>query len=829
MVSQPALYFELAGSSFFIPQATINDCRAFLWTPSTIAPTTIRIFSTVSIQTVSVTKSAPLVKRDVFNTIPAYATIGGCSNIAAYSSACQCIGVTTGGTTYVRVGTATTTILVTATTSVTPIPQATTTIVTTGPAAGTTTLLPTDGSGGPITVLITEPVVSVTRVASTTGLTTVFPTNTPGTVSIIRFVTQPFVTITQVASASGLTTKFPTDSAGSTITDGSGTITIITYITQPIITVTRVTDSAYTSTQYPTDAAGSTITNGSGTITVIDFVTQPITTKTQVASATGLSTYFPTNSVGATITDGSGTITVITYITQPVTTVVTVGPTPGTTTKYPTDSIGSTITDGSKPLTIVITQAITTVTRVTNSVYTSTQYPTNAAGSTITDGSGTVIVIDFVTQPFTTITRTASSTGLSTEFPTDSAGATITDGSGTISVITYLAQSSTTVVTTGPSAGTTTQLPTGANGSPITDGSGGTVTVQITEPVITVTQTNTTTGLSTIYPTDSTGSTITDGSGTITIIATVTPTAYALQLTDDAINAQFKGQYLVSYTESGTNNTVLNLTADSTQAQAFNISVNLGGNVTSLSGEPFAINGSTNIALLLQQPTTGQTNLPCWIDSAYLFRCQNFTFTDPFALFAVNSTAVLTVSTSAQYGIVNGAVGPLVVQAVPYAPGVPANTPAAASKQIVLQADPGVSSNGKFSGQYLGFTIETPSDHPTTHKRLTFISSLTPANASIYVVDPIIGNILSLTNEPFLYNIYTSISPVYTGFQHPGDIRDDLFSIPLNSSSLTIRDLSPGYPFYAAEISTGKIMVGAISVLPTSTYVRPLTIRAVFI
>ncbi|KAK6329614.1 hypothetical protein TWF730_006161 [Orbilia blumenaviensis] len=102
----------LAGTLPFASQATVSDCRSFLWTRSTVAATTIT--ETIAPTTVTATSGTVPTGSITATDIPAYAA--ACSNAAAYSSACECAGITAGGTTYIHVESSTTTIVVPAAT-----------------------------------------------------------------------------------------------------------------------------------------------------------------------------------------------------------------------------------------------------------------------------------------------------------------------------------------------------------------------------------------------------------------------------------------------------------------------------------------------------------------------------------------------------------------------------------------------------------------------------------------------------------------------------------------------------------------------------------------
>ncbi|KAK6544349.1 hypothetical protein TWF694_001050 [Orbilia ellipsospora] len=448
-------------------------------------------------------------------------------------------------------------------------PRPTTTIdkLADGGKTSATTLFPdsTAPASVPVTVIdwLLQPVTSVTEYDTTTGLTTVTPPGSSGTITVITFAPLPTVTSTTLVSTPFTSTIFPPnidqDRDGhipvsviigvtrsiTTITtmtnslftstkypptDAPNTvpITVIVGVEQPYVTVTKIAEVPYTSTAYPTNAAGSTLTGPSDTITIVIGVKQPITTVTSPGSSAYTTTEYPTDSNGHIITDLTGTITVIDYVpggAQPRTTATRLGSSAFLTTIFPTNGQGVTLTGPTDTISVIqfITEPQTLITRVASTTGLTTLLPTDGSGKPITDGSGTATVITFITPPVVTLTSLASTTGLKTLFPTNNAGSTITDGSGTETVVTYITQPQVLITRVAPTTGLTTLLPTGPDGNPLPSGSGTkTVVTFITQPVVTVTSLASTTGLTTLIPTDGSGKPITDGSGTDTIVTFIT-------------------------------------------------------------------------------------------------------------------------------------------------------------------------------------------------------------------------------------------------------------------------------------------------------------------
>ncbi|KAK6496099.1 hypothetical protein TWF481_002123 [Arthrobotrys musiformis] len=135
----------LAGTSPFPAEATVADCRSFMWTVVTVAAETVTTteittatatstsidtkWTTITVTTVS----ANLLKRQANGGVPDYAT-DACPQPTDYSSACKCLGVTEGGTSYHHVATTDT---VTTTSTVTTTEGYSTTTTATESAAAT--------------------------------------------------------------------------------------------------------------------------------------------------------------------------------------------------------------------------------------------------------------------------------------------------------------------------------------------------------------------------------------------------------------------------------------------------------------------------------------------------------------------------------------------------------------------------------------------------------------------------------------------------------------------------------------------------------------------
>ncbi|EPS42442.1 hypothetical protein H072_3637 [Dactylellina haptotyla CBS 200.50] len=817
---------DLAGTSLFPSRATVDDCMSFMWTHSTvtdiIAIETVTGALDTNTQNSSSTSSPITSMSDTGpRTIATYAI--GCSNTDRYSSACRCLGVEAGGTKYSYLN-------ATLTVTVPPAIQNTVTIISTTLTTLTETAtysytITVDGSISVTAQVITTTFVSTQTVDSGPEPKTVTTAETLNITAIETF-TQTFSqTLTDIVTQTLRVTETATITQTDTTTTGATTVTetttttdVSTTIETATITETATVTSINTTTQTATITETATTTNintttQTATITETATTTTGAATVTETATTTDLSITIQTATITktATTTTGAATVTVTATTTSISTSIVT--------------SI-STTTE-----TTIITTISTTVSTTTETS-TTTTISTTIATATLTEtatSTSTVISTAYLAQLFTTITRTATAAGVSIIYATDSAGSTIADRPATGTVIIYEQQPTTTVITTGPVAGRTTKPPVDGSGSTITDD--GTVTVQITQVVVTITQTKSTSGLSTAYPTDAFGATVTDGSGTVTVIDIITPTEFALQLTNDVTNAQFKGQYLNIYSEPGSNYKGLKLTPDFAQVQKFLISST--GNVTSLNGDPFVGNATDPSRFYLQQPASSpaQKTHSCWVDADKIFRCES---PSPLLVYAENSTSILRTTTNLATILNAKLVGPLIVKAIPYLPDYSAIPPAAA-KRIVLQADPSTASNDQFSGLYLGVKGEVPSGHSGTLKRLYFDSTLTPSNASVFVADPVTGYLFSETNEHFMYDIDQSIQELWVGFPETSatNLQDNPLAVRFDGSSMAVIQPSPGYPlicaYYLAGANYGKVSIGSTSSAPTTSWIRPIILRGVLV
>ncbi|KAK6533815.1 hypothetical protein TWF694_002744 [Orbilia ellipsospora] len=92
-------YTALATTTFW-PSQAISDCRSFRWESVTVGAETVTLTGSPPAGNPGLTEPP-----NPTRTIPAYA--GQCANSAAYASACECIGVTATGTTFIHLPTAT--------------------------------------------------------------------------------------------------------------------------------------------------------------------------------------------------------------------------------------------------------------------------------------------------------------------------------------------------------------------------------------------------------------------------------------------------------------------------------------------------------------------------------------------------------------------------------------------------------------------------------------------------------------------------------------------------------------------------------------------------
>ncbi|EPS42314.1 hypothetical protein H072_3692 [Dactylellina haptotyla CBS 200.50] len=290
---------------------------------------------------------------------------------------------------------------------------------------------------------------------------------------------------------------------------------------------------------------------------------------------------------------------------------------------------------------------------------------------------------------------------------------------------------------------------------------------------------------------------------TATTSAVVTQiTEFALQLTGDAVNAQFKGNFLYSFLDSVTGSQQVGSTADFAQAAKFYADAN--GNVTGLDGVPFAVAAGNNSSNIYQQiPGSGSIYLAIH-----------------------NSTAQAKLFSSVTNIYTAGCVGPIILKSVPYPTGA-TTAPAAAAKRVILQEDP--SSGNVYSGQYLGLISESVggSHTGTTLKRL--LLSANQAAAIVFFADPINGNLFSLTNEPFIFDNSAS-SNFWLDFPEPGVdySTTDVICPCILGSDLQVTCRSGDYVSLAAYSTDAHIQIYNNPGTPNSPWVGPLRLKGIW-
>ncbi|KAK6542444.1 hypothetical protein TWF694_006397 [Orbilia ellipsospora] len=277
------------------------------------------------------------------------------------------------------------------------------------------------------------------------------------------------------------------------------------------------------------------------------------------------------------------------------------------------------------------------------------------------------------------------------------------------------------------------------------------ITPTSTSTVLTtnITAPNKVTSLTT-FETTPTITTLTSTVTTYTPIVTVTQTLYALQLTSDIINAQFKRYFLTLM-----NTNQLGVISDFSQAAKFYADSN--GNITAGNGVLFAITSTSDVSNIFEQvPGTGQESAPCWIDSNNLFQCQS---SMSMYMPAYNSTSELRLFTSVSDIFPLGCSGPLIVMAVPF-PTAAKAAPAAQATRVIFQDSP--SSRNIFAGNYLAAGNEDSNGMRTILQRLNITGNR--GNAAVFLADPINGNLFSTTNAPFISSNLASRQNVYLDF-----------------------------------------------------------------
>ncbi|KAK6527715.1 hypothetical protein TWF694_004695 [Orbilia ellipsospora] len=244
----------LVGGGVFASQATVNDCRSYLWTSITVAQTTVRetVYRNAAIASPTPTAdNAAKVKRQASLSVPDYAMT---CNPTGYASACECIGVEAIGTTYIHLNA--------------------------------------------VTETETRYTVTVTQLGNNITVTALGGTGTETILSTInRTATETiFSTINNTVTALGGTgTQTIFSTVHDTVTEQGVNITVVTSgETETVVSTVNntITDTA-TDTATQTVTAATTETQPASTNTITDTVTATVTSSVTVTASSSTSSVVP--------------------------------------------------------------------------------------------------------------------------------------------------------------------------------------------------------------------------------------------------------------------------------------------------------------------------------------------------------------------------------------------------------------------------------------------------------------------------------------------------------------------------------------------------------
>ncbi|KAK6542936.1 hypothetical protein TWF694_006874 [Orbilia ellipsospora] len=755
----------LTGSAYFPPQTIIDDCRNLLWTHSYLASTTINVHQTLTIS----------------DTFTAFAT----STVTARVN-------TTRISTVVVTQSATTVVLLTKTSYRTTFDTFQVSTTVTNPIIDEKTSVLTEIQ------TIVEIDVDLESVTATTQTSV---TNTATENSISTTTSTVLYTVTE----SQTTTNTVTVEASITNTITEETTLTITSST------TETSQTTGTQTSFITDLASTTLTSAIST-QIINSTTSSIVPIASVHAAaiedfklakrqetlTSVPAY--ASSACANLAAYSSGCTCI-------------GVTLGGTTYVHVKSIS---------LTFVVTKHVN-VTQTQVSLTTETI--TNDVNPTITVTENTTTTSTLTTYEFlatsapTTVTATISTITLTTEN-------TITLSSTIISFL--LSTQTVTTVSTTTVRSTTTVV----SGSTEISSSGALVTETATQfSTVTTTVTEDTTETATMSFTTTLISSVTlkltdtttlESTTISTIIQNTTVTStnlipeyteFALQATNDDANGIFKGQWLKFFKDPTVGNAAQVLfTPDMTLALHY--ASYPDGNVTGPNTDtgpglydiPFAVRtGYTNLYELPISSSFQQVG--CWVDSAYIFRCEG---SGAKFMGATNSTGYINLYGDVGNIYTSSGTGPLVISAVPY-PTASATTPPPAARSLVIQniADHGTVASYIWQNNYFSTFYEDANaqGNPGTLPRVKMNPN--KANARIFYADPATGNLLLEPNQPFVFNSGGTIGPVYTQF--PVAATDTILGCTVHAD-LSITCQEGAFQYMCVHHLNGSANAGEVSI-----------------
>ncbi|KAF3926393.1 hypothetical protein AA313_de0204146 [Arthrobotrys entomopaga] len=285
---------------------------------------------------------------------------------------------------------------------------------------------------------------------------------------------------------------------------------------------------------------------------------------------------------------------------------------------------------------------------------------------------------------------------------------------------------------------------------------GGTTYIYVPAVTTTVIRTFTITDTTTF----SSDSIATVQSTTTTTVTSEPPvqTRFRIRATEDEANGIFKGLFINrETTPNGQGISFVDNAANGVGTWAATID----GNVTSIDQLGWVVANTGEAAQIYNLlPTAGSANMSVWVHSSnWLLQVDS---QNRIYLGASNSTLFIKSYIDSGNIFANGDTGPLILEAVPSNETLDAPPPAATPVNIQLA---NVTENGAFVGQYIGTTLVV--NGTVNYQRVTIVNDA--ADAATFLVDPINGNLLSLTNEPFVTGASPAIAPLYKMFPPAGD------------------------------------------------------------
>ncbi|KAK6542090.1 hypothetical protein TWF694_007859 [Orbilia ellipsospora] len=796
MVVYKVIHLLIDRTEAFPPQTAIDDCRNAIWTHSTVADTTINIRSTKTFYT-SITQFTTTTTTRQTNNV-------------------EFEEVTKTETAQITIGlqkTQTSTNTVTVETSVTKTATEASTVTLT--SSITTTQFVTQITSESVTSF-TEDTTTITDIDSTITLTSRFTVTDFTTQTATNTVTiRTSLTNTAVENLTttiiSIVTEFATQTNTNTVTaQVSTTNTITEQFTTTLTSSTSVTASTATKTSIETQSVTltasqfTTITSlftqttvvtssTTGTLSAVSGVAAKKRVKRQETAVPAYASACPNQSAYESactcmgVTTGGTKFFHIPSIFQTFVVNTTL-----TVTQMYTQHIEQIIHKNikeTKTKDIMVTDTITTVISafatqlatdiVTIDVDTTT---TVTKATTVTENIGATVTTVY-TLTFEVIDLLQDSTVVTTVTQT-----TASETSRT--TVTELTTQMITTTSTVNLSTTTTVLATSTINSDTisTEIATQTVTSTITistDVTLSTTQSFSTTVTSSLTVTETDTQEVTDtvttSQSTIIVVnATTTSTSivplftdFAIQLTSDVANGPYAGMYMYYYiTTAEGDGWHIAWTSNATKAIKYQADMN--GNVTGPSAA-----GAYNILFSVltedSPPGVHQFNqvygifthggwgpIDCWIDSAYIFQCQNGA---AIYLNYDNATSNTRIGNDVRTLYNLGSTGPLVMQAVPYPPSAATPTiPPPAAKSVILQnvaqnSDP----NYTYYENYIysiqeGYYFTEPGPYPR-HK---FTANRT--EAKVFLADPATGNLHDLQNRPFLFNNNDTGSSMYSLF-----------------------------------------------------------------